>query len=96
MGTIAARTARDIVGNVRRVLATELMAACQAIDFRNKTEKRSLGEGTKAAYDLIRSHISFFSHDKEIEMYKELQKIDALIRDNRIVKAVEEKTSLEI
>lgn len=96
MGTIAARTARDIVGNVRRVLATELMAACQAIDFRNETEKRSLGEGTKAAYDLIRSHISFFSHDKEIEMYKELQKVDALIRDNLIVKAVEEKISLEI
>jgi len=32
MGTIAARTARDILVNSVRVLATELMAACQAID----------------------------------------------------------------
>ncbi len=34
MGTIAARKSREILENVKRVIATEIMAACQAIDFR--------------------------------------------------------------
>ena len=34
MGTIAARKAREILGNVRRVLAMEIMCACQGIDLR--------------------------------------------------------------
>ena len=36
MGTIAARKAREILENARRVLAIELMCACQAIDLRGQ------------------------------------------------------------
>ncbi len=46
MGTIAARKARDIVDNAKRVLATEMMAACQAIDFR-ADKGFELGKGTQ-------------------------------------------------
>src|SRR5699024_7943429 len=52
MGTIAARKAGEIAGNVRRVLAMELMVACQAVDLMNGREK--LGRGTKPAYEAIR------------------------------------------
>ena len=36
MGTISARKAREIIENVKNVLAIELMVAAQAIDFRIK------------------------------------------------------------
>lgn len=36
MGTIAARKAREILENTRKVLAMELFAACQAIDLRGR------------------------------------------------------------
>lgn len=38
MGTISARTARDIADNVRRVLAMEILCACQAIDLRSRSD----------------------------------------------------------
>ena len=44
MGTIAARKAREILENTRKVLAMELFAACQAIDLRGK---KVLGKGTE-------------------------------------------------
>lgn len=94
MGTIAARTARDIINNVKRVLATELMAACQAIDFR-KEEGLVLGKGTSAAYAVIREKIDFISDDSAIEMYRLLQTMDELIDSRAIVEAVEKKVPLE-
>ncbi len=36
MGTIAARKAKSILENTRKVLAMELLAACQGIDLRGK------------------------------------------------------------
>ncbi|KHO32937.1 histidine ammonia-lyase, partial [Clostridium tetani] len=70
MGTIAARKARDIVDNAKRVLATELMAACQAIDFRSD-KGFELGKGTKEAYKVIREALDFIEYDTDIQMYKE-------------------------
>ena len=55
MGTIAARKAGEILKNVRRVLAIELMCACQAIDLRGD---KGLGVGTQAAYDCVRVVLS--------------------------------------
>ncbi len=95
MGTIAARKARDIVENVRRVVATEILAACQAIDFR-KAENRMLGKGTQAAYDTVREKLDFIENDKDIEIYDELEKITKLLKDGSILHAVERKVGLSI
>lgn len=84
MGTIAARKALSIAGNVKRVIATELMAACQAIDFR---QGYRLGKGTEAAYKTIRQHIDFIEEDKV--MYKELDKCTQLIDNNKLLSSVE-------
>ncbi|GAA0121626.1 MAG: histidine ammonia-lyase [Clostridium argentinense] len=89
MGTIAARKARDIIKNTQRVLATELLAACQAIDFR---EGFTLGKGTKECYDAIREVTSFI--DKDVVMYKELDKVLDIIVDNTIVDRVEKVVKL--
>ncbi len=94
MGTIAARTARDIIDNVKRVLTTELMAACQAIDFREISHFK-LSPATQAAYDVVRKEVAFIERDNDIEMYKELDKITKLINEKKIVMAVEEIVKIE-
>ena len=89
MGTIAARKSREILENVKRVVATEIMAACQAIDFR---EGLTLGEGTKEAYMEVRKEINFIEED--LVMYKELDKSTELINNGKLLKAVESKVKL--
>ena len=89
MGTIAARKGRDIIENVQRVLATEIMAACQAIDFR---EGFTLGVGTKEAYTIIRENVDFM--EKDIVIYPELDKITNLIVNGAIVERVEQKVEV--
>ena len=84
MGTIGARKAGDIVGNVRRVLAMELMCACQAIDLRGK---KTLGKGTQAAYDCVRGVIPIYDKDREI--YPEINTCEALITDESLIAKVE-------
>ncbi|MFA6940923.1 MAG: histidine ammonia-lyase [Clostridiaceae bacterium] len=91
MGTIAARKGRDIIKNSERVIATEIMAACQAIDFR---EGLKLGKGTKIAYDIIRENVSFIDEDKI--MYKELDKISDIIKSEKIIKSIEKEIELEV
>ncbi|MBV7274621.1 histidine ammonia-lyase [Clostridium sp. PL3] len=90
MGTIAARKGLEISKNVRRVLATELMAACQAIDFRDGLK---LGKGTEAAYNTLRKHVSFVEEDKV--MYVELDKCDELLANGELLEAVEAKVKVE-
>lgn len=61
MGTIAARKARQIVGNAYYVLAIELMAAAQAVDYRG-VEK--LGLGTRGVYKACREQVAFVAEDR--------------------------------
>lgn len=94
MGTTAARKALEIVKNSRRIVATEIMAACQALDFR--LENGDLGKGTKAAYETFRKSVDFIELDKEIEMYDELEKATALLIDGSLLEAVEKEVELDI
>ena len=94
MGTHAGRKAGEIADNVSRVIATEILAACQALDLR--TEGLQLGVGTKAAYDAVRKSNQFIDYDKDIEMYKELEKITAIVKDGTLLAAVEAAVNLEV
>ncbi|WP_346877782.1 MULTISPECIES: histidine ammonia-lyase [unclassified Clostridium] len=85
MGTIAARKARDIIRNAERVVATEILAACQAIDFR---EDYTLGKGTKVAYESVRNVVNFIEND--VVMYKEIDKVTDLLRSGELANKVEE------
>lgn len=90
MGTIAARKAKSIGENTSRVVATEVLAACQAIDMRRAINPDyKLGKGTEAAYNVVRKHCGFLEEDKNIEMYKELDTITNLIMSDEFVDAVE-------
>ncbi|MEW9078184.1 histidine ammonia-lyase [Terrisporobacter glycolicus] len=91
MGTIAARKARDIMDNVRKVIAMEILTSIQAIDLRGK---KKLGAGTEAAYNIVREHTPFI--DKDRIMYKDINICEDLIKDNLLVEAVEEALEQEI
>lgn len=76
MGTIGARKAREVMKNLRRVLAMELMCACQAIDLRGK---KQLGKGTEKAYKIIRDKVPKLIDDREL--YEDINQCENLIID---------------
>ena len=84
MGTIAARQAAEIGKNVRRVLAMELMVACQGIDMRGN---KGLGRGTQAAYDLVRKGCAFLDDDREL--YEDINYCEQILTDGSLIQAVE-------
>ncbi len=84
MGTIAARKAYVILKNARKVVAMELLAACQAIDLRGN---RGLGKGTQAAYDIIRNEIPRLREDRV--MHRDIDRCEELVVENKLVEAVE-------
>lgn len=91
MGCTAAVKTRQIVNNVENILALELMAAAQAIDFRKQepTKPRQLGQGTQPAYDLIRRQVPFVEDDRIL--YPFIHAIRDLVASGHLVKAVNEK-----
>jgi histidine ammonia-lyase len=82
MGTIAARKAREILGNVRRVLAMEIMCACQGIDLRGN---KGLGAGTKLIYEEVRKVVPMLKEDRPL--YEDINKCEELIISGTIAKA---------
>jgi histidine ammonia-lyase len=64
MGANAALHCQQIVENVRKIIAIELMSAAQAVDFRlqEKPDMR-LGKGTSRVYRSIREAVPFFEKD---------------------------------
>jgi histidine ammonia-lyase len=88
MGCTAALQARQIIDNVTHILAIELMAAAQGIDFRKETleQNASLGRGTQQAYDLVRRHIPFLEQDAL--MYPYIEAARRLIETDQLVAAV--------
>ncbi|MGD9605609.1 MAG: histidine ammonia-lyase [Bacilli bacterium] len=85
MGTTAARGATTILENVSKIIAMELLTACQALDFR---AKKQLGKGTRLAYDWVRKEIHFVTED-EI-MYYLLNKAFEITRGEVLIKQIEQ------
>jgi len=85
MGTIAARKAAEILRNVRRVLAMEIMCSCQAIDLAGNADK--LGKGTKPAYDTIRKVCAMLEDDRPL--YEDINNCESVLIDSSLLNAVE-------
>jgi histidine ammonia-lyase len=88
MGSISAQKASQILKNVENVLAIEMLAAAQGIDF----HPMAPGRGTKIAHRIIRNHVSHLDDDRAL--YKDIEIARALIVSGEIVKAVEEEIGL--
>lgn len=88
MGCTAALKARTILDNVERILALELLAAAQGIDFRKQQvgPDARLGQGTAAAYHLVRTCVPFITADTVLYPY--IEAVRRLLADGRLVAAV--------
>jgi len=84
MGTTAARKARMILDNAQKVLGIEAFGAYQAISFR---ENAILGKGTREAFAVIAKQVDPVDHDRI--MYTDMNKFDAMVKSEALVKAVE-------
>ncbi|CAN5333967.1 histidine ammonia-lyase [soil metagenome] len=104
MGTIGARKAREIMKNLRLVLAIELLCACQGLDLRTSayvtTDDNDMptfchdtagmhpGTGVKVAYDFVRKHISHLAQDRDLSV--DIKFAEQLIASGGLLEAVEE------
>lgn len=86
MGPIAALKVREIVKNVTTVLAIELMAGAQALDFR-KPQKPS--PTVQIAYDEVRKLVTRLVEDRPL--YPDIDKLTELIRSNKLIELAKEK-----
>jgi len=84
MGTIAARQAREILENVRYILAIESMAAAQGIDF---LAPLAPGAGTGAAYKVIRETVPRLDEDRVPS--PDIYAVYQLIANGTMLEAVE-------
>lgn len=92
MGTIAARKAKEIMENVRRVIAMEIMCACQGIDLRGN---KGLGKGTEPVYSAVRKAVPMLKEDRPL--YEDINKCEELIIDNTITSVCEKEAgSIEL
>ncbi|HNW59204.1 MAG TPA: histidine ammonia-lyase [bacterium] len=84
MGAWSSRKALEVVENSETVLGIELLAGCQALDFRPGLEP---GQGTRAAWRCVRERIPVMSQDRLL--HNDFCAIHELIGDNRILECVE-------
>jgi histidine ammonia-lyase len=89
MGAHAARKALEVVENSETVIGIELLAGCQAIDFR---ENLKPGNGTSVAYNTIREFIPTMRHDRLLQ--HDIKKIKYLVKENVIVDKVQAAVGL--
>ena len=90
MGPAAARQARQIAANVECILALELFAAAQAIDFRREAlgPEARLGQGTAPAYELIRQRVPFL--DQDAVMYPHIEAVRELVASGELMRVVKD------
>ncbi len=85
MGTIAARQCRQIVDHAEHVVAIELLCAAQALDLFTNLKA---GEGTRAAYRVIREAVPPLERDRVLA--DDIAAVLRLMRSGAILQAVEE------
>jgi histidine ammonia-lyase len=95
MGAAAARQARQVAANVEQILALELFAAAQGIDFRRQVlgAGARLGRGTAPAYERVREQVPFLEQDTVLYPY--LEAVRALIAGGGLAAAVGEALEAE-
>jgi histidine ammonia-lyase len=86
MGTISARQCRDVIANTEEVIAIELLCGAQALDLLTNIKP---GEGTLAAYQVIRKAIPHLESDRILA--SDIATMKEIIRSGKIIQAVEKK-----
>jgi histidine ammonia-lyase len=84
MAPIAARKARGVVVNTTRVLACEILAAAQGLEFHLPLRP---GKGVHAAYLHVREHVRPLGRDRT--MHRDLEAVERLILTGSLLGTVE-------
>jgi histidine ammonia-lyase len=87
MAPIAARKCREIVNNTEKVIAIELLCGAQALDLFTNLKP---GEGTRAAYEVIRKAVSHLEQDRILA--PDIETMVRLIRGGGLLARVERVT----
>ena len=82
MGCTAGLKLRQVCANVEYILAIELMAAAQGIDFRRRAlgAGTRLGKGTQPIYEAIRKSVPFVEEDTVLSAY--LQEVHRIVSNS--------------
>jgi histidine ammonia-lyase len=85
MGATSALKLRQIAENLEQIIALELFAAAQGIDFRKKRmgADKKLGRKTQPVYDLIRAKVPFIERDTV--MYPHIESVKKIAREIDII-----------
>ncbi len=86
MGATAVRHTEKVLEHVERIVAIEMMAACQGIDLRGGTVAK-MGRGTAIAYQLIREKVPFLKEDTILAPH--MNRVFELVSSGAIKNAVE-------
>ncbi len=84
MGWTTALKTQQILDNAQAVIAIELMAGAQAIDFRAPLKP---GKGIQAAYDVVRKHVAHLEEDRPL--YADINKLKEVVQSGEVLDAVE-------
>lgn len=89
MGSIAVRHASKVLEHTERIVAIEMLCACQGIDLRRRQlgTYPQMGHGTQIAYDIIRQHVPYLSDDTILAPH--MNAVFELVANGTIKEAVE-------
>lgn len=89
MGAASVLHLEQVLANAETIVAIELLSAAQGIDFRLKDANAgsaALGNGTQAAYGLIRRRVSFLEQDAPLAPL--IERVRSLVANGSIKRAV--------
>jgi histidine ammonia-lyase len=87
MGNASGLKAWQVLANVERALAIELLAGAQAVEFLAPLEP---GAGVRAVHDLVRSLSPRLRDDRPLAA--DIERVAQAIRDGSAIEAVEAET----
>ena len=89
MGATAVHHTKQVLDHTETIVAIELFAAAQAIDFRCRTlgiTSADMGRGTALVHDLIRRNVPFLDHDTPPAPH--IESVRRLVAQGRITETV--------
>ena len=84
MAFTSALKMRQILDNSWYVIAIELMAGAQAVEFRKPLKA---GKGTQVAYDFVRKHVKMMVEDRPVQ--HDINNLAAAVKSGELLDAVE-------
>ncbi len=84
MGWTSALKTRQIIDNAQAVLAIEMMAGAQAVDFRAPLKP---SRGVQAAHEVVRKHVAHLEEDRPL--YDDINILKDVVERGAVLEAVE-------